>query len=124
MTNFRKLIPALLIGSAALTLSLRALAAEPPMYGAAEPPSKTVSVRDLDLNEPSHLPVLYSRVQQSAAAVCDSTVRAERRLHRRVPAGWRDQCVRSAVTEAIRSVQDPRLTALHRRSSDLVANRK
>ena len=123
MRTFRKLIPTLLLGSTALTLSSLALAAEP-LMSADEPPSKTISIRDLDLNEPSHLPILYSRVQQGASAVCNSTVRAERRLHRRVPAGWRDQCVQSAVDEAIRRVNDERLTALHSRSSSLVANEK
>jgi UrcA family protein len=124
VTTFRRLIPALLIASVAVTQSSRALAAEPLMSGADERLSKTISLRDLDLSEPSHLPILYSRVQQGASAVCDATVRSERRLHRRVPAGWRDQCVQSAVDEAIRRVNDPRLTALHSRSSELVANRK
>jgi UrcA family protein len=118
------LIPTLLIGGTALAISTHALAAQAIALGADGRPSRTISIRDLDLGEPTHLPILYSRVQQSASAVCDATVRAERRLHRRVPAGWRDQCVRSAVDEAIRSVNDPRLTALHSRNAELLAGQK
>jgi UrcA family protein len=90
-------------------------------WGACTP---SISLTDLDLREPSHLPILYTRVQQAASAVCDSTVRAERGLHRRVPAGWRDQCVRSAVDEAVRSVNDGRLTALHSENPELMAGEK
>jgi UrcA family protein len=118
--NLRALIPTVLLGSAALTLSTQALAADATFAV----PSRTVSLRDLDLGEPGHLPIAYARVQQAALAVCDSTVRAERRLHRRVPAGWRDECVRSAVDEAVRSVGNQRLTAVHGRSSELVAEEK
>lgn len=120
----RALIPTVLIGSAALTLSTQVLAADATAGGTFEVPSRTISLKDLDLGEPGHLPIMYARVQQAALAVCDSTVRAERRLHRRVPAGWRDQCVRSAVDEAVRSVDDQRLTALHSRNSGLMADEK
>jgi UrcA family protein len=121
---FRALIPTVLIGGAALTISTHALAADATAGGTFDVPSKTISLKDLDLGEPGHLPILYARVQQAAFAVCDSTVRAERRLHRRVPAGWRDQCVRSAVDEAVRSVNDQRLTAVHSRNSQLMADEK
>jgi UrcA family protein len=121
---FRALIPTVLIGSAALTLSTQVLAADAAAGGTFEVPSRTISLKDLDLGEPGHLPIMYARVQQAALAVCDSTVRAERRLHRRVPAGWRDQCVRSAVDEAVRSVDDQRLTALHGRNAGLMADEK
>ena len=124
MKTLRTLIPTLLIGSAALTLSMHAVAAQPTVFGVDEPPSRTISIKDLDLNEPSHLPILYTRVQQAASAVCDNTVRAERRLHRRVPAGWRDQCVRSAVDEAVRRVNDQRLTTLHSSNPELMADGK
>jgi UrcA family protein len=118
----RALIPTVLIGSAASTLSTQAIAADATAGGTLDAPSKTISLRDLDLSEPGHLPILYARVQRAAFAVCDSTVRAERRLHRRVPASWRDQCVRSAVEGAVRSVNDQRLTAVHSRSSALMAD--
>lgn len=124
MKPFRAMIPALLLGSAALTSSSQAFAAEPSAFDTDGAPSRTISVRDLDLGEPGHLPILYARLQRAALAVCDDTVRAERRLHRRVPAGWRDECVRSAVDDAIRTVNDQRLTALHGRSSPLVAEEK
>ena len=124
MKTLRTMIPTLLIGSAALTLSMHAVAAQPTAFGVDEPPSRTISIKDLDLNEPSHLPILYTRVQQAAAAVCDDTVRAERRLHRRLPAGWRDECVRSAVDDAVRAVNDDRLTALHSENPELLAGQK
>jgi UrcA family protein len=116
------MIPTLLIGSVAL--ATHAFAADRIPSGTNEASSKTISIRDLNLAEPSHLPILYARLQQGAFAVCDNTVRAERRLHRRVPAGWRDQCVRSAVDEAVRSVNDPRLTALRSRNPELMAGEK
>ena len=124
MKILRTIIPTLLIGSAALTLSMHAVAAERNAYGTDEAPSRTISIKDLDLNEPSHLPILYSRVQQAASAVCDNTVRAERRLHRRLPASWRNECVRSAVDAAVRSVNDERLTALQAQDPELMAGPK
>ena len=117
-------IATLLTASAALTLSMHGVAAEPHANDTNDAPSKSISIADLDLAEPSHLPILYARVQQGAAAVCDYSVRAERRLHRRVAAGWRDRCVRSAVDEAVRSVGDRRLSALHSRNRELMADKQ
>jgi UrcA family protein len=115
-------ISTLLMAGAAL--SVKAVAAQPHAHNTNDSPSKSISIKDLDLAEPSHLPILYARVQQGATAVCDYTVRAERRLHRRVAAGWRDRCVRSAVDEAIRSVGDRRLSALHSGNPQLMADKK
>lgn len=122
MKTLRELVP-MLLGTAALTLAAQAFA-EQVAVGAFEAPAKTISLADLDLGEPGHLPILYARVQRAAAAVCDSSVRTERNLRRRVPAGWRDACVRSAVDEAVRRFGDRRLTALHGRSEQLLAGPK
>jgi UrcA family protein len=119
----KTLIATMLIGSAALTATTHSVAAEPLALGTQQI-SKTISLRDLDLSEPSHLPIVYARVQQGAAAVCDAAVRSERLMHRRVPAGWREQCVQDAVEQAVRNVQDERLTALHSRSEQLIANQQ
>jgi UrcA family protein len=119
----KTLIATLLIGSAALTVTTRGVAGESIAFGTQDL-RKTISIRDLDLAEPSQLPILYARVQQGAFGVCDAAMRSERRLHRRVPAGWRDQCVREAVEEAVRSVRDQRLTALHSRGEQLIANQQ
>ncbi len=115
----KRLLATMLISSTALLVTTHLAAAErtATVFGTPEV-RKTISIRDLDLAEPSHLPILYSRVQRSAAAVCDAAMRSEQRLHRRVPAGWRDQCVRDAVEKAVLSVQDPRVTALHSRSGE------
>ena len=116
------MIPTLLLGSVALTLSSNALAAE--RVDAFDVPTRTISLKDVDLGEPGHLPIVYARVQQAASAVCDDTLRAERRLHRRMPAGWRARCVQSAVDRAVQTVNDQRLTALHSRSAELLAVQK
>jgi UrcA family protein len=113
----------LLLGTAMLSVATQAVAAEPSAFEATQL-SKTISLRDLDLAEPSHLPIVYARVQRGAAAVCDAAVRSERLLHRRVPAGWRDRCVHEATEKAVRSVQDSRLTALHSRSAQLIAKQQ
>jgi UrcA family protein len=113
----------LLLGTAVLSVATQAVAGEPSAFDTTQL-SKTIPLRDLDLAEPSHLPILYARVQRGASAVCDAAVRSERLLHRRVPAGWRDRCVREATEEAVRSVQDERLTALHNRSAQLSANQQ
>jgi UrcA family protein len=120
---FRKWVP-MLLGSAALTLSAHAHSSEATAVRAFEAPSKTISLADLDLGEPGHLPIVYTRVQRAAAAVCDSSVRAERNLRRRVPAGWRDACVRSAVDAAVRRFGDRRLTSLHGDAAQLLAGPK
>lgn len=119
----KNLIATILIGSAALLVTTHSVAAEPLALGTQQI-SKTISLRDLHLSEPSHLPIVYARVQQGATAVCDAAVRSERLMHRRVPAGWRDQCVRKAVEQAVRRAQDQRLTALHSRSEELIANQQ
>lgn len=116
------MIPAVLIGSVALTVSSHAFAAG--NVDTFDVPSRTISLKDVDLGEPGHLPIVYARVQQAASAVCDATLRAERRLHRRMPAGWRARCVQSAVDEAVRTVNDQRLTALYSRSAELLAVQK
>lgn len=119
----KSLIATMLIGSAALIVTTQSAAAERSTFDTQQI-SKTISIRDLDLTEPSHLPIVYARVQRTASAVCAAAARSERQLHRRVPAGWRDRCVREAVEQAVRSVQDPRLTALHSRSEALIANQQ
>jgi UrcA family protein len=119
----KSLLATVLIGSSALIVTTHSVAAERMAFD--EPQiSKTISLRDLDLAEPSHLPIVYARVRQGATAVCDAAVRSERLMHRRAPAGWRDRCVREAVEQTVRSVQDQRLTALHSRSEALIANQQ
>jgi UrcA family protein len=118
----KSLIATMLIGSAASVGTTHAVAET--LAFETQQISRTISLRDLDLAEPSHLPIVYARVQQGAAAVCDAAVRSERRMHRRVPAAWRNRCVRKAVDDAVRSVHDQRLTALHSRSEELIANQQ
>ena len=117
----KTLIATTLLCGAALSVTMQSAAAEPNAFDTQQV-TKTVSIRDLDLSEPSHLPIVYARVQRTAAAVCDAAVRSERRLHRRVSAAWRNRCVREAVDQAVRGVQDQRLTALHTQSEALIAN--
>lgn len=73
-------------------------------------PTIRVSFAELDINKPRGLQVLYSRIQRAAEIVCgvDQTRRdlARGRLA--------TACYKTAVDDAVRQINRPTLTALHR----------
>lgn len=110
---------ALLARSAvALALAAAAMLIGPSPAAQADPrdvigpaaPSITVSYRELDISKPSGLEVLYSRIQQAARSVCrlgDSRQELSRERIAR-------KCYQTAVEDAVRQINRPTLTALHR----------
>jgi UrcA family protein len=71
-----------------------------------EPLKHVVSYRDLDLNQPQGIAILYTRVQSAAADVCAplESVDMSRRAHL-------EPCIAAATSRAVRSVNVPALTA-------------
>jgi len=73
-------------------------------------PSITVNYSELDISKPQGLTVLYARIQRAARSVCgvdDSPRELSRARHSMV-------CYKSAIEDAVRQVNRPTLTALHR----------
>jgi UrcA family protein len=71
-----------------------------------EPMKHVVSYADLDLNQPSGIATLYTRVQAAASDVCAplESVDMSRRAHL-------EPCIAAATSRAVRSVNLPALTA-------------
>lgn len=73
-------------------------------------PTIRVSYAELDINKPRGLEVLYSRIQRAAKTVCDvSGAPQELARGRHAKA-----CYKTAVDDAVRQINRPTLTALHR----------
>lgn len=73
-------------------------------------PTMTVSFAELDITKPQGLKVLYSRIENAARIVCGvehSPQLLERTRHART-------CYTTAVDDAVRQINRPTLTALHR----------
>lgn len=73
-------------------------------------PTITVSYAELDINKPRGLEVLYSRIQRAAKVVCGMD-RSPQELARGRHA---KACYKTAVDDAVRQINRPTLTALHR----------
>jgi UrcA family protein len=68
-----------------------------------------VSYTDLDLSQSANASVLYTRIQRAARSVCEvNTVPNPRALI------LERRCMAKAVDGAVRSVDDPNLTAVYR----------
>jgi UrcA family protein len=78
-----------------------------PTWANPSEPSVTVSYRDLDLSSLAGATTLYHRIQGAAKQVCG---RAGADLVEQM--AWR-ACYRRATTDAVRTVNNPLLTAVH-----------
>jgi UrcA family protein len=123
VTSLRS-VPTILLGCAVLTLSFQVAAGESIVtFGPDGRPRTSVEIRDLDLDEPHDVRTFYARLQQAATAVCEFSVRHERRARTPIPFDWQERCFDRAVADAVRSANHAALTALHRGNSELVAKR-
>lgn len=76
-------------------------------------PKIVVNYDDLDISDEHGLETLYARIQYAAMDVCDYD-----RLHKELSRQRRPAaCYRAAVDDAIKQVNQPMLTALHRAKS-------
>lgn len=76
-------------------------------------PQIVIAYDDLDISHPQGLEMLYSRIQYAAMDVCDYD-----RLHKELSRQRRPaECYHAAVDNAIKQVNQPMLTALHRAKS-------
>ena len=76
-------------------------------------PSITVSYSELDISKPQGLEVLYTRIKRAAKSVCgfyNSPRELSRGRHSMA-------CYQSTLEDAVRQVNRPTLTALHRAKS-------
>lgn len=73
-------------------------------------PTIRVSYAELDINKPRGLEVLYHRIQRAAKSVCGIDYSS-----RDLAAGRHAMaCYKTAVDDAVRQINRPTLTALHR----------
>jgi UrcA family protein len=92
------------------TMSLFSVSAQ----AESEAPSVTVSLERYDLSKQSDADLLYVRLQRAAREVCrplESRELSFKRLH--------TQCFENALQNAVASVDDVKLTALHQSDSEL-----
>lgn len=73
-------------------------------------PTIRISFAELDINKPRGLQVLYSRIERAAKVVCGFDY-SPRELARNRQA---KACYQTAVDDAVRQINRPTLTALHR----------
>jgi UrcA family protein len=73
-------------------------------------PSITISFGELDLSKPQGLEVLYTRIKRAAKSVCGFKPSPLTTLRRRDASS----CYESTVEHAVKQVNRPMLTALHR----------
>jgi UrcA family protein len=73
-------------------------------------PTIKVSYAELDINKPRGLEVLYSRIQRAAKIVCGNDHMLQELARGRHAAA----CYKTAVDDAVRQINRPTLTALHR----------
>ncbi|MDV6330292.1 UrcA family protein [Asticcacaulis sp. 201] len=101
-----------LISAAALSLASTANAGTSNFQ---EPEQISVSTNNVDLNDARQAKVFYGRLSQAAAEVCDTRTTGSMITHYRAE---RD-CERQAVTDAVRQINAPQLSAM----DDKVNNR-
>lgn len=111
--TFRKLIPLMLLGTAAAVAPAIASAAAPAASAADTiTESKVVRYYDLDLSKPADAARLYARIRHTAAQVCPST--------------WGDspqrECFDAAVAAAVAHVNKPLLSARHQQRAHGAGN--
>jgi UrcA family protein len=73
-------------------------------------PTMTVSFAELDITKPRGLQVLYSRIENAARIVCG----VEPYLQPLSRTRQAKECYKTAVDDAVRQINRPTLTALHR----------
>ncbi len=105
--NSSQKISSMLIAVAALAVSSQSFAAR---AIAADRPSTTVSVADLDLANPSDVQLAHRRVQDAAMDICGAASR-DLKWSRLASWSWRQTCVRSAVADAATLVEQRQFSA-------------
>jgi UrcA family protein len=105
-THFRITVCGAIAGLGALTWALAA----PALLAADvdQPPSKVVSYADLNLSNPAGAETLYRRIQGAAKQVCKQYNATELAM-----LSVFNSCYKTAVANAVRSVNSNPLTALH-----------
>jgi UrcA family protein len=73
-------------------------------------PTITISYAELDINKPRGLEVLYSRIQRAAKVVCGMDYSPQELVRGRQAKA----CYKTAIDDAVRQINRPTLTALHR----------
>jgi UrcA family protein len=73
-------------------------------------PTMTVSFSELDITKPRGLEVLYSRIEHAAKTVCGLDYMPKSLARNR----HAKACFQTAVDDAVRQINRPTLTALHR----------
>jgi UrcA family protein len=76
-------------------------------------PKIVVDYGDLDISNPHGLDLLYTRIENAAMQVCGYDRLPKELARQRRPAA----CYTAAVDDAIKQVNQPQLTALHRAKS-------
>jgi UrcA family protein len=101
-----KSLPLIILGSITVAIHLAGFAAV--HVGAEKLRAQAVSYHDLDLSRPVDAAVLYERIGQAAAQVCeafDGSQASRQRL--------RQQCIDEAIATTVARVNDANLTARH-----------
>lgn len=73
-------------------------------------PTLTVNFADLDISKARGLEVLYSRIEHAAKVVCNYDYMPKSLSRTRHAKG----CYKTAIDDAVRQINRPTLTALHR----------
>jgi UrcA family protein len=76
-------------------------------------PSITIGYAELDISKPQGLAVLYTRIKSAARSVCGFDHSPKELARGRVSKA----CYQTAVEDAVRQINRPTLTALHRAKS-------
>jgi UrcA family protein len=101
-----KQMPLLLLGL--ITIAIHLIGFALVTAGAQQILAQSVSYRDLDLAQPADAAVLYERIGQAAAHVCDTFSGAPSPAE-----ASRDRCVSRAIARTVTRVNAPNLTARH-----------
>jgi UrcA family protein len=80
-------------------------------------PEIIIGYDDLDISHPRGLEELYTRIERAAMAVCDYDRMHKELARQRRPAA----CYKAAVEDAVRQVNKPTLTALHKTKAKTIA---
>lgn len=99
-----KQMPLLLLGS--ITIAIHLLGFTVVAAGTHQILAQSVSYRDLDLAQPADAAVLYERIGQAAAHVCETFSGAPAPVE-----GSREKCVSRAIATTVTRVNAPNLTA-------------
>jgi UrcA family protein len=102
--GFRRLSAAVLCGVLASNLA----AMSPAQADDFDTPQAKVTFGDLDVSRPPGAAVLYSRIKAAAMKVCEPHWASS--LQARVSA---DDCVRSAIAQAVATVDQPALSQIY-----------